>query len=198
MNDENGLAGVELCIDDDKKALTAAEALDKALACAAGKPLFTLAYTPTFCGFLKSNRLNADGKLDTLKKGSIIPADIFELRCFCESFELRWVREGETGRAVTLREEETDGQSEPKFFKRSGQYILWGKGDEQGRLFEHRVGELPVPPDVSISEGKRACLTFVEYFREDKYGNMAWHSERLTGITPFAGAAAPQNNPPGG
>ena len=183
MNEGKELVGIELCIDDDKKALTAAEALDKARIRADGKPLFTLACTPTFCGFVSPS----DGGLVALegpKKDKFDVADVFELRCFCEDFELRWVREGKSGRAVTVTEEEPGDQNNPKFFKRLGQYILWGKGAKRDggiRLFEHRVGELPVP--IPVNQGERAYLSFVEYFLEDKYGNMTWHSERLTGFS---------------
>ena len=228
MNEGKELVGVELCIH--KEACDVGEAVKKAIACSRGKddkPLFILAYTPAFCGFV----MPSDGGLVALegpKKNKFNVNDVFELRCFCEDFELRWVRGGEEGkgRAVILSEKELDGlrTSQPagksfnlfgwtkglapffppketstrdegerphmcEFFKRPGQYILWGKGAKRDggiRLFEHRVGELPLPPGVSVSEGKRVCLNFVEYFQEDKYGNMTWHSERLTGLSPMA------------
>ena len=183
MNEGKELVGVELCIH--KEACDVGEAIKKAIECSRGKDdksPFILAYTPTFCGFVSPS----DGGLVALegpKKDNFDVADVFELRCFCEDFELRWVREGKSGRAVTVTEEEPGDQNNPKFFKRPGQYILWGKGAQRDgsiRLFEHRVGELPVP--IPVNQGERAYLSFVEYFREDKYGNMAWHSERLTGL----------------
>ena len=64
-----------------------------------------------------------------------------------------------------------------------GRYLLWGQGRKRGetvRLFEHRVGELPVPAEVK--EDDRAFLTFLEYFRPDEYGNMTFLTERLTGL----------------
>ena len=188
MNEGKELIGVKLHIHEEpcdvggavKKAIDLPKDKDDQLP-------FILAYTPAFCGFVDPSGEGL-ASLGGPGKGKFHADDIFELRCFYESFELRWVREGKDGkgRAVILSEEELDGLAMSKldgdFFRRPGQYILWGKSKGQdGPLFEHRVGELPLP--IKVPKDARACLTFVEYFREDKYGNMAWHSERLTGLS---------------
>lgn len=153
------------------------------------EPLFMLAYTPEFCGFVDWRDgafypIGGEGPVD----------DIFELRCFCNAFELRWVREGDTsrGRASLLYDSESEADlslqsvecEEGDVHIERGQYLLWGRGTKrQGmvRLFEHRIGELPVP--IEVKEKDRVFLTFVEYFRPDRYGNMAFLAERLTGFT---------------
>lgn len=153
------------------------------------EPLFVLAYTPEFCGFVD------------WRGGAFYPIggekpvdDIFELRCFCNTFELRWVREGDTnqGRAILLYDSESGADlslqnvecEEGDVHIEGGQYLLWGRGTKrQGmvRLFEHRIGELPVP--IGVKEKDRVFLTFVEYFKPDRYGNMTFLAERLTGLT---------------
>ena len=165
-----------------------------------------LIYTPDFCGFAKYK----DENFRSLGGGDIKSSDIFELRAFCEAFELRWVREndGGTGRGTILAEllSDDDGEedapqkvgrgtifiesqddvpeltkAEGEFFKLSGgRYLLWGKG-KNGQLFEHRVGTLPVP--VEVPDGQHVYLEFDEYFKADKYGNKVWYSKRLTGLS---------------
>lgn len=182
-----------------------AEACERAAALAGGRPLYILAYTPGFCGFvtLKDGALVA---LDGPKRDKFRASDLFELRCFCDLFELRWAREGERGRAVVLRDAErgAPGQieglemsrSEGAFFKRTGRYVLWGKGTRGGgtRLFEHRVGELPVP--IEVPDKGRVQLGSIEYFREDGHGNKVWYAERLTGLSPLTSkpGAQPQRS----
>ena len=151
------------------------EACRRAAALADGQPLYILAYTPDFCGFV------------TLPdEGGGLGADVFELRCFCGAFELRWIWDGGAGKAVILSEGPLKGEYHPeplKMYKRAGHYVLWGKEDG-GRLFEHRVGELPLPHGFIIPKRGRVFLDFDEYFQEDEYGNLRWHSERLTGLSP--------------
>ena len=143
-----------------------------------------LAYTPEFCGFV-----NCGEKTFTRLDGSEILSDsIFELRCFCDKFELRWVRDEQAGRYIIISETELDGLTpEGCFYKRSGSYILWGKGTRRGgsiRLFEHRIGELPLPVEIEekLQAGQRVYLKFDEYFKLDEYGNMIWQLERLSGL----------------
>lgn len=72
-----------------------------------------------------------------------------------------------------------------------GEYLLWGQGERRGetvRLFEHRVGELPVP--LEVKKGERVFLTFTEYFKPDEYGNLAFLAERLTGLLTKSGGAS--------
>ena len=144
-----------------------------------------LAYTPDFCGFVKcsaDNFISFDGR--------IIPEDtVFELRCFCDDFELRWVREGDTGRYVIISPKKLDGLKilSSEFQKRSGRYLLWGKvlkRDDIVYLFEHRVGALALPDDIKVGlqEGGRVWLKFDEFFSPDDYGNMVWRLEMLKGL----------------
>ena len=155
---------------------------------AKGRPLYILAYTPDFCGFVTLQ----DGglaPLDGPKKGAFDAGALFELRCFCEAFELRWLQGDGDGQAVLLSEDQAQLEGfdttklEGPFYELQNHYVLWGK-EERGRLFEHRVGELPLPGGVDIPPRGRVYLNFTEYFREDKYGNLRWHSERLTGFAP--------------
>lgn len=150
---------------------------------------FVLAYTPDFCGFV----VCGDDAFCSLGEKKPVE-NIFELRCFCPTFELRWVREGSEnkGRAVLLSESLSEsplqGLEEKKDIKKDilaldGRYQLWGRGIErQGtvRLCDHRIGELPVP--VAVKRGERVLLNVVEYFVPDEYGNLTFLVERLTGL----------------
>ena len=146
-----------------------------------------LAYAPDFCGFVKcsaENFISFDGR--------VIPAEsVFELRCFCDDFELRWVREGDTGRYVIISQKMLDGLKilSSEFQKRSGRYLLWGKvlkRDDVIYLFEHRVGALALPYENNIktelADGGRVWLKFDEFFSYDDYGNMVWRLEMLKGL----------------
>lgn len=167
---------------------SAAEALGK-MPGSAGKSCI-LVYTPSFCGF-------ADETLCKCVDGSDIEDadDIFEMRCFSEDIDMRWVRNGEGG-VVTVLSEQEDLVShliEQREHKEKiehhteaesihGKYILWGTGDAEGRLFEHRIGALPVP--IKVEPSRRVRLNFVEYFEPDeRYGNMIFLGERLTGLS---------------
>jgi len=174
---------------------------------------FVLAYTPDFCGFVDWRKGEKDEvrKFFPLDKGKNEGEDeaienIFELRCFCNTFELRWVREGSEnkGRAVLLSESLSEsplqGLEEKKdILALDGRYLLWGRGAEQQgaerqgaerqgtvRLCDHRIGELPVPLEVKKEE--RVFLTFTEYFKPDEYGNLTFLVERLTGLQTATGA----------
>lgn len=154
---------------------------------------FVLAYTPDFCGFVdwREGERDEDGKFLSLDEGKAIK-NIFELRCFCPAFELRWVREGngKEGRAVRLSESSLQGSEEKRETSAlKGHYLLWGRGIErQGsvRLCDHRIGELPVP--AALQKGERVLLNVVEYFVPDEYGNLTFLAERLTGLQPATDA----------
>lgn len=157
------------------------------------KPSFALAYTPDFCGFV----VCGDDAFCSLGEEKPVE-NIFELRCFCKAYELRWAREGNTGkgRAVLLCDSESGlslpgAKCEDGIQALEGEYLLWGQGERRGetvRLFEHRVGELPVP--LEVKKGERVFLTFTEYFKPDEYGNLAFLAERLTGLLTKSGGAS--------
>ena len=93
---------------------------------------FVLAYTPDFCGFVdwREDEGGGDRKFFSLNGGKTIE-NLFELRCFCPTFELRWVREGtgEKGRAALLSESSMQGAEEKKDISAlDGRYLLWGRG----------------------------------------------------------------------
>ena len=153
---------------------------------------FVLAYTPDFCGFVdwREDKGGGDGKFLSLDGGKTIE-NLFELRCFCPTFELRWVREdsGNRGRAVRLSESPLQGAEKKDISALGGRYLLWGRGVErQGavRLCDHRIGELPVP--AAMQTGERVLLNVVEYFVPDEYGNLTFLAERLTGLQPATDA----------
>ena len=184
--DTGGLTASKLyrCPLDGAKDITAPEALSKL---PNGCSPFCLAYTPDFCGFVTYR----DGKFTSMDGKDIAPETVFELRCFCEDFDLRWVRDNAdgTGGAVIISEKQFEGYEEVpcEFFKRQGRYLLWGKGAKRGdltRLFEHRIGELPVPSGIEekLKAGGQVWLPFDEFFSPDEYGNMVWRLERLKGL----------------
>lgn len=154
---------------------------------------FVLVYTPDFCGFVdwKEGEKDGEGKFLSLDEGKAIE-NLFELRCFCPAFELRWVREGsgEVGRAVLLSKSSLQGTEEKKdILALDGHYLLWGRGTERQeavRLCDHRIGELPIP--AAAQRGERVLLNVVEYFVPDEYGNLTFLAERLTGLQTATGA----------
>lgn len=132
---------------------------------------YCLVYSPNFCGFSSPDKV----------------PDVFEMRCFNENFELRWVKNAET---VIISEHQTfrdfDMENAGSFYRRSSQYLLWGTArdiDGKSCLFDYRTGKIDLP--FTAEDGKRIFLTFDEFFRPDsKHGNMIWQFERLTGLTP--------------
>jgi len=153
-------------------------------ACESAEKPFLLAYSPSICCFAKFE--DESIVLPTEAKNRRAD-DIFELRCFCEEYELRWVRDGgkDEGKAVLLADNKhnevfgADLKGIDYVFSHSGQYLLWGMNNETGSgetiFFEHRVGSLRVPIETCKN---RAYLHFREYFSEDDYGNLVWLTER--------------------
>jgi CRISPR-associated protein (TIGR03984 family) len=185
-----------------KSTVTAKEALKKAFS--AKNDIFTLIYTPKFCGFASYYK----EELASLSGGEKL-GDVFEIRCFCKDYELRWVREAfsDTGTAIVLREKDENPSwtdtlrgffSQPHNSESKkeitcflpGQYLLWGKiaafDQNSATLFDHRVGKIKIPiasdMQKNIKEGLHVILTYKEYFRRDSYGNLIFFAERLTGM----------------
>lgn len=136
-----------------------------------------LVYTPQVCSFAEwdgSALVNLDGT--TLHEP-------FEFRCFCEKFELRWVRNSPKGygRSVTIKDVPGDD-----FLSLPGNYLLWGKKKERGMsvgLYEHRIGNISLPSSVgALDNASHIVLTYKEYFKKDDYGNVLFFAERLVAL----------------
>lgn len=153
---------------------------------------FILIYTPNFCGFTSiGNPLSGDETFRKCADGSDVEDadDIFEMRCFCRDFDMRWVRTDDGGGIATvISESENCVLPSADVCKKyehvenyCEHYILWGSGSDDGHLFEYRTGRLPVPAETK--KGERVMLNFIEYFTPDeRYGNMLFLAERLTGL----------------
>ena len=171
--------------------LTAVSAIETLTENAPGNP-YIIIYTPTHCGFAYWK----NGAIIPLKGDSDVK-DIFEVRAFCETYEIRWTRENDkdTGRAVLLSEKEPVRFSATKtqsLLALAGKYLLWGAVSKKTQedmsggipcsaLFEHRTGEILIPLPHP-QEGQKASLRFKEYFSPDQYGNLILQGERLTGL----------------
>ena len=136
---------------------------------------FLLVYTPTFCRFAT---FDGENIVVSSEKEKLNCDHIFELRCFCEEYELRWVREESNGKAVLLSDKKHEDimyseESIQYVFSRTDQYLLWGNnkstGNGETELFDHRIGSLRVPIET---QKKRIYLHFKEYFKEGCYGNL--------------------------
>ena len=132
-----------------------------------------LVYSPDVCAFARPDDV----------------PDVFEMKCFNEDFELRWVRNSHNiGEAVILTESQAlqnmEMESIVEFHKRSSQYLLWGTAREiDGKicLFEHRVGKIEIP--LNLEQGEKVSLIFDEFFSPDPdHENMIWRFERLKGL----------------
>jgi CRISPR-associated protein (TIGR03984 family) len=139
-----------------------------------------LAYSPTRCAF--ANWDGKDKKIVSLGGEDI--ADAYEVRAFGENFEVRWLKDVSdgSGRVAILHDGEGD-----EYHCLSGQYLLWGTADSvidnTVALCESRLGKVIVPkPSGLIKTGSRIALLFKEYFKPDKYGNLVFAAERLTGL----------------
>lgn len=153
---------------------------------------YLLVYTATHCGFACWE----NGAIIPMKADSGVK-DIFEVRAFCETYEIRWTRESDkdTGRAVLLSEKEpvrSPATQTQSLLALAGKYLLWGAvskkmqenmscGTPCSALFEHRTGEMVIPLPHP-QEGQKASLRFKEYFSSDQYGNLILQGERLTGL----------------
>lgn len=155
-----------------KKTLTNISAND-AFKLLGDEKFFCLVYSPDVCVFSTPDEV----------------PDVFEMRCFNENFELRWVKNSpELGKAVILAETQTlqniELENIGEFYRRSSQYLLWGTAREiDGKicLVEHRVGAIEIP--LNVEQGEKMYLNFDEFFSPDpKHGNMIWRFERLKGL----------------
>ena len=115
----------------------------------------------------------------------------FEVRAFCNDWELRWIREGTDGVATLLSEEPISacGWSEPSKIKLEGtldrSYLLWGEreGTSQSSgwttLTNGRTGPINVPVGNCTS---RIQLEVREYLARFEDGNVCVFDQRLMGL----------------
>ncbi|MGQ0775179.1 MAG: type III-D CRISPR-associated protein Csx19 [Pseudonocardiales bacterium] len=132
----------------------------------------------------------AAGELRTAQQAPWpLPASTFQLTAFDETTELRWLADGDSGRAVWLAESGAALPGPPtgsqEFSARLAQRaVLWGLPDGVGsggfsRWSEARVGRALYPCVPGSSPRHRAVLESVEYAATDSHGSMAVFEQRL-------------------
>ena len=129
--------------------------------------------------------------------------EVFEIRAFCQSTELRWLKDGTTGSAVLLADSAEVGSLSDGSLRWETvevlqtidtKYFLWGASDgpREGTpgaapwscLFDSRIGVQTIPG--SHGAGTRAVIRAIEYVTaENAYGNAAVTEERWCGIETF-------------
>ncbi len=115
----------------------------------------------------------------------------FEVRAFCNDWELRWNREGTNGVATLLSEKQISacGWSEPSKIKLEGtlnrSYLLWGERENNSEgsgwttLTHGRTGPIQVPVENNTS---RIKLKVREYLRRFEHGNVCVFDQRLIAL----------------
>ena len=143
-----------------------------------------LIMTPTACELCAWRDGQFKGDEEKVKQA-------FEVRAFCNDWELRWIREGTGGVATLLSEERISacGWSEPSEIeleaKLDRRYLLWGQrgGDGQGSgwttLTNGRTGPINVPVGNCTS---RIQLEVREYLARFEDGNVCVFDQRLMGL----------------
>ena len=156
---------------------------------------FALLYTPRCCPLARF----ANGTLVDDGDHAIATGQIFEARIFAEAAEVRWLRDGSTGRGVALAETSIVAWGTPVPIECVAtlrqRYLLWGEqanltaGDGWSVLSERRIGALPVPLS-GLKTGGRVQLVAREYLAERDHGNVVVIEERLLGLVPASTEAA--------
>ena len=143
-----------------------------------------LIMTPTACELCAWRGRQFEGDKKTIKQA-------FELRAFCNDWELRWIREGTDGVATLLSEEPISacGWSEPSEIKLEDtldrSYLLWGKHEGKSQdsgwttLKSGRIGPINVPVESCTS---RIKLKVREYLARFEDGNVCVFDQRLIGL----------------
>ncbi len=181
---------------------------------AEGSEAWVLVYAPSFCAFgrLKDGALEGPPERCFDDFHARVMTEAFEARLFCAGWELRWLREGKTGRAALLSDtpgfdladfeepesekearERLDAIGEAAEGTVKNTYLLWGErspcrkdreGSDNGwtRLTTPRIGTLWVPYVIGKDNVERIQLTAREYWRREAHGNVAVTAERLTGF----------------
>jgi CRISPR-associated protein (TIGR03984 family) len=129
--------------------------------------------------------------------------EVFEIRAFSNSVELRWLKDGMTGTAVLISDSSEVGSVADASLRWETvkvlqaidtKYFLWGASDGPteatvgaapwSSLFDSRIGVQTIPG--SHAAGTRAVIRAIEYLTaEDEYGNAAVTEERWCGIENF-------------
>lgn len=110
--------------------------------------------------------------------------DLFEMRAFDGSNELRWYRSPDgSSRTVLIREtEKPTGEGLPFEARITGaRMIVWGTGTGQRSVRSRQVGELVTP--VEVPAGAQLVIDVVEYIgRHPESGTAVVIEERLCGV----------------
>jgi len=111
------------------------------------------------------------------------PDDIYEMRAFDTSTEVRWHRDPDgTSRTVVIRE--ADPTSDGLRFERrviGARMMVWGTGVGRPAVRSRQVGELTTPVDVP--DGAHLVIRVVEYLgRHPDSGTAIVIEERLSGM----------------
>ena len=153
--------------------------------------------TPRRCQFLRWHEGHAQDEFGQQFQGW---NEVWEVRAFTPSWELRWRRESDgTTHAVIVGEAQANHLQEWSHLERKVlesndlQYILWGTKLERGptletgwtRLWEHQIGPLLAPVHATeVPKQGRVVIRAREYFAEvDEDGNTACIEERLYGLS---------------
>lgn len=146
--------------------------------------VYGLIMTPTACEFCAWRDGQFKGEEKTI-------AQAFEVRAFCNDWELRWTREGTCGVATLLSEKQicANGWPEPCKIKLEDtldhSYLLWGEREDgsqgSGRttLTHGRTGPIDVPVGNCTS---RIQLKVREYLKRFKHGNVCVFDQRLVDL----------------
>jgi CRISPR-associated protein (TIGR03984 family) len=153
------------------------------------KGAIALLYSPSSCRFMRLENEKFKDSQDSVIEDC---TDIFEVRVFNLTCELRWLnRIDGLGDAVLLSETQ---QTIHQFSENSEtyaevlqqQYLLWGEQTQARmslgwqRLAEARIGKLDIPLDESLKKSQRVYLRTNEYLATiDEYGNFGVIEERL-------------------
>ena len=159
------------------------EDLVRALLNSTSSDISGLIMTPTTCELCAWRDNQFDG-------GETI-GQAFEVRVFCNDWELRWTREGTNGVATLLSENQISAGdwSDPSKIKLEGtlnrSYLLWGERENNIQdsgwttLTNGRTGPIRVPVGNSTS---RIKLKVREYLARFEHGNVCVFDQRLIAL----------------
>lgn len=152
-----------------------------------------LVMTPNACGLCAWRSGDASGKV--CFEGDMALDEAFEVRAFCEHWELRWVRDGCDGVGTLMSEDScrlsgwNDSAEIPLAGVLDRHYLLWGEvGTNPSTTPPHgwltlgsnRTGPIPVPlPSARQNAGNRIQLVAREYLAEFTHGNVCVFDQRL-------------------